>query len=62
MEPCFLKLAFRDSSFVSSNAITLFSHFQVVLDNTALHKIASERLHLENPTFQQVNQLVSDKN
>ena len=32
---------------------------QVVLDNTALHRIASDRLHIENPTFAQVNQLVS---
>ena len=33
----------------------------MVLDNTALHRIASERLHIENPTFAQVNQLVSAK-
>lgn len=31
----------------------------VVLDNTALNKVAEERLHIENPTFQQVNSLVS---
>ncbi|XP_067928170.1 tubulin gamma-1 chain-like [Watersipora subatra] len=30
-----------------------------VLDNTALHRIAVERLHIENPTFQQINHLVS---
>lgn len=29
-----------------------------VLDNTALHRIAVERLHLENPSFQQINHLV----
>jgi len=31
----------------------------VVLDNTALNRIASERLHIENPSFTQINQLVS---
>ena len=31
----------------------------VVLDNTALNRIASERLHIENPSFAQINQLVS---
>lgn len=29
------------------------------MDNTALHRIAAERLHIENPTFAQINQLVS---
>lgn len=31
----------------------------VVLDNTALNKVAEERLHIESPTFEQVNSLVS---
>jgi tubulin gamma len=31
----------------------------VVLDNTALNRIAVDRLHIENPTFAQVNSLVS---
>ncbi|KAL3314076.1 Tubulin gamma-1 chain [Cichlidogyrus casuarinus] len=31
----------------------------VVLDNTALHRIAVERLHIENPSFSQINKLVS---
>ena len=31
---------------------------QVVLDNTALNRIAVDRLHIENPTFEQVNSLV----
>jgi len=31
---------------------------QVVLDNTALHRIATDRLHVENPTFAQINHLV----
>jgi tubulin gamma len=34
--------------------------FQVVLDNTALNRIAADRLHIETPTFAQVNQLVSN--
>ncbi len=31
---------------------------QVVLDNTALHRIAADRLHIDTPTFAQINQLV----
>ena len=31
----------------------------VVLDNTALNRIATERLHIANPSFSQVNSLVS---
>ena len=31
----------------------------VVLDNTALDKIAVERMHVANPTFDQINHLVS---
>eukprot|EP00053_Salpingoeca_punica_P004801 m.51006 g.51006 ORF g.51006 m.51006 type:complete len:462 (-) comp12950_c0_seq1:580-1965(-) len=31
----------------------------VVLDNTALNRIAVERMHIPKPTFEQVNQLVS---
>jgi tubulin gamma len=31
----------------------------VVLDNTALNKIASDRLKIANPNFSQVNSLVS---
>ena len=36
----------------------MYVYLQVVLDNTALNRIASERMHLDTPTFQQVNQLV----
>lgn len=32
---------------------------QVVLDNGALSKIAADRLHVLNPSFEQTNQLVS---
>ncbi len=37
----------------------ILPYLQVVLDNTALHRIAAERMHIENPTFAQINQLVS---
>ncbi|ELU13962.1 hypothetical protein CAPTEDRAFT_174186 [Capitella teleta] len=47
------------NSLLTMKRLTQFADCVVVLDNTALHKIACERLHLENPTFQQVNQLVS---
>lgn len=33
--------------------------YQVVLDNTALNRIATDRLHIQNPSFSQINQLVS---
>lgn len=39
--------------------LTLNADSVVVLDNTALNKVAEERLHVENPTFEQVNSLVS---
>lgn len=39
--------------------LTLCADSVVVLDNTALNRIAADRLHLENPTFEQVNSLVS---
>lgn len=32
--------------------------YQVVLDNTALNRIATDRLHIQNPSFSQINQLV----
>lgn len=34
---------------------------QVVLDNTALNRIATDRLHIQNPSFSQINQLVSGR-
>lgn len=40
----------------------MLDFFQVVLDNTALNRIAADRLHIPNPTFSQVNQLVSYAN
>lgn len=39
--------------------LTLNADSVVVLDNTALNKVAEDRLHVENPTFEQVNSLVS---
>lgn len=35
--------------------------FQVVLDNGALSRIAADRLHVQEPSFQQTNQLVCFK-
>lgn len=32
---------------------------QVILDNTALNRIAAERLGIPNPTFSQINHLVN---
>lgn len=31
---------------------------QVVLDNTALGRIAADRLHIPKPTFEEINNLV----
>lgn len=39
--------------------LTLNADCVVVLDNTALNRIATERLHLETPSFTQINSLVS---
>lgn len=35
---------------------------KVVLDNGALSRIAADRLHVQEPSFQQTNQLVRDMN
>ncbi|XP_003786700.1 tubulin gamma-2 chain [Otolemur garnettii] len=32
----------------------------VVLDNTALNRIATDRLHIQNPSFSQINQLLAN--
>jgi len=39
--------------------LALHADATVVLDNTALNAIASDRLHLTNPTLSQINKLVS---
>lgn len=40
--------------------LAVFVVNQVVLDNTALNRIATDRLHIQNPSFSQINQLVSE--
>ncbi|CAK8682727.1 tubulin gamma-1 chain [Clavelina lepadiformis] len=39
--------------------LTLHADATVVLDNTALNNIATERLHIQNPSFSQINKMVS---
>lgn len=47
------------NSLLTLKRLTLNADAVVVLDNTALNRIAVERLHLETPTFAQTNSLVS---
>lgn len=47
------------NSLLTLNRLTQNADCVVVLDNTALHRIATERLQIENPTFSQINHLVS---
>mmetsp|Transcript_12991 Transcript_12991/g.39994 ORF Transcript_12991/g.39994 Transcript_12991/m.39994 type:complete len:464 (+) Transcript_12991:168-1559(+) len=47
------------NSMLTLKRLTLNADSVVVLDNTALNRIATDRLHLDNPTFAQVNSLVS---
>ncbi|KAI3429359.1 hypothetical protein D9Q98_005454 [Chlorella vulgaris] len=47
------------NSLLTLKRLTLNADAVVVLDNTALNRIATERLHIANPTFNQVNSLVS---
>jgi len=47
------------NSLLTLKRLTLNADCVVVLDNTALGRIAVERLHLTNPTFAQTNSLVS---
>ncbi|CAL5382159.1 unnamed protein product [Camellia sinensis] len=47
------------NSLLTLKRLTLNADCVVVLDNTALNRIAVERLHLANPTFAQTNSLVS---
>jgi len=47
------------NSMLTLKRLTQNADCVVVLDNTALHRIAADRLHIENPTFAQINQLVS---
>ena len=47
------------NSILTLKRLTLHADCVVVLDNTALNRIAAERLGIPNPTFSQINQLVS---
>lgn len=47
------------NALLSLKRLTLHADSVVVLDNTALNRIAAERLNVEQPTFQDVNSLVS---
>jgi tubulin gamma len=47
------------NSLLTLKRLTLNADCVVVLDNTALNRIAVDRLNVENPTFAQVNSLVS---
>ena len=47
------------NSLLTLKRLTLNADAVVVLDNTALNRIAVERLNLDTPTFAQTNTLVS---
>jgi tubulin gamma len=47
------------NSILTMKRLTLNADCVVVLDNTAMYRIAAERLHIPNPSFSQINQLVS---
>ncbi|CAG5128652.1 unnamed protein product [Candidula unifasciata] len=47
------------NSLLTLKRLTQNADCVVVLDNTALNRIAADRLHIDTPTFTQVNQLVS---
>ena len=47
------------NSMLTLKRLTLNADAVVVLDNTALHRIAVDNLHIQNPTFAQTNSLVS---
>ena len=47
------------NSLLTLKRLTLNADCVVVLDNTALNRIAVDRLHIENPSFSQTNALVS---
>lgn len=47
------------NSLLTLKRLTLNCDSVVVLDNTALNRIAVDRLHIQNPSFAQTNALVS---
>ncbi len=47
------------NSLLTLKRLTQSADCVVVLDNTALNRIAVDRLHITNPSFSQINELVS---
>ena len=47
------------NSILTLKRLTLNADAVVILDNSALTRIAVDRLHLDNPTFEQTNSIVS---
>ena len=47
------------NSMLTLKRLTKCADCVVVLDNTALNRIATDRLHISNPSFSQINELVS---
>ena len=47
------------NSLLTLKRLTQAADCVVVLDNTALNRIATDRLHIQNPSFTQINELVS---
>ena len=47
------------NSLLTLKRLTLNADAVVVLDNTALNRIATERLHVDNPSITQINSLVA---
>lgn len=47
------------NSMLTLRRLTSAADSVVVLDNTALNRIACDRLHIQNPSFSQINNLVS---
>lgn len=47
------------NSLLTLKRLTKSADCVVVLDNTALNRIATDRLHIANPSFSQINELVS---
>lgn len=47
------------NSMLTLKRLTSCADCVVVLDNTALNRIATDRLHIQNPSFGQINSLVS---
>jgi len=48
------------NSILTLKRLTLNADAVVVLDNTALNRIAVDRLHIEKPSFAQTNSIVSE--